>query len=237
MTFNDLISFLKGYGMQGTGLAIICFILWSLLKTDWFSKKITKLWDKILGKKTNNHEVNISHIVNHNMFSYIDFWIYSKVPTIRFSSEYRTIIFRKYLTILLMKYRDNMHQYISSNVYEKMDEAELWKSILSLLNNIVYDYEKEMENMGIPKIIIERMKERNNETITLIIDLTEAVCSSEFYNSDNNLLKIFSIQNILLSVLQNTITNSILVCNAINGELKGQYVIVDGKKIIEKDEH
>ena len=136
-----------------------------------------------------------------------------------------------------MKYRDNMHQYISSNVYEKMDEAELWKSILSLLNNIVYDYEKEMENMGIPKIIIEKMKERNNETITLIIDLTEAVCSSEFYNSENNLLKIFSIQNILLSVLQNTITNSILVCNTINGELKGQFVIVDGKKIVEKDEH
>ena len=81
------------------------------------------------------------------------------------------------------------------------------------------------------------MKERNNETITLIIDLTESICSSEFYNSESNLLKIFSIQNILLSVLQNTITNSIVVCNSINGELKGQFVIVDGKKVIEKDEH
>ena len=144
MTLNDLFSFLKAYGMEGTGLAIVLFILWSLLKTEWFSKKTAKLWDKILGKKSNTHEINVSHIVNHNMFSYIDFWIYSKVPTIRFSSEYRTVIFRKYLTILLMKYRDDMYQYISSGVYEKMDEAELWKSILSLLNNIVYDYEKEM---------------------------------------------------------------------------------------------
>jgi hypothetical protein len=99
----------------------------------------------------------------------------------------------------------------------------------------VYDYEKEMETMGIPKMIIGKMKERNNETITLIIDLTEGVCSSEFYDSDKNLLKIYSIQNILLSVLQNTITNSEIVCNSINGGLKGQFVVVDGKKIVEKE--
>jgi hypothetical protein len=234
MSINDLIAFLKAYGMQGSVLIIISILLWSFLKTDWISKQATNLMNKLFSKNPAN-SINMSHIINHNMFNYIDFWIYSKVPTIKFSTEYRTVIFRKYLTVLLMKYRDNMQKYIASNVYEEMDEAELWKSILTLLNNIVYDYEKEMETMGIPKMIIEKMKERNNETITLIIDLTEGVCSSEFYDSDKNLLKIYSIQNILLSVLQNTITNSEIVCNSINGGLKGQFVIVDGKKIVEKE--
>jgi hypothetical protein len=234
MSINDLIAFLKLYGIQGSGLVIISILLWSFLKTDWISKQTTNLLNKLFSKNPAN-SINMSHIINHNMFNYIDFWIYSKVPTIKFSTEYRTIIFRKYLTVLLMKYRDNMQKYIASNVYEEMDEAELWKSILTLLNNIVYDYEKEMETMGIPKMIIEKMKERNNETITLIIDLTEGVCSSEFYDSDKNLLKIYSIQNILLSVLQNTITNSEIVCNSINGGLKGQFVVVDGKKIVEKE--
>lgn len=234
MSINDLITFLKLYGMQGSVLVIISILLWSFLKTDWISKQATNLLNKLVFKNPAN-SINMSHIINHNMFNYIDFWIYSKVPTIKFSTEYRTIIFRKYLTVLLMKYRDNMQKYIASNVYEEMDEAELWKSILTLLNNIVYDYEKEMETMGIPKMIIEKMKERNNETITLIIDLTEGVCSSEFYDSDKNLLKIYSIQNILLSVLQNTITNSEIVCNSINGGLKGQFVVVDGKKIVEKE--
>ena len=232
MTLNDLFSFLKLYGFQGTGLFILLFIIWNIMRTKWFGNQVTRFIDRIMGRK---QEMNLSHIINHNMFNYIDFWIYSKVPTIKFSTEYRTIVFRKYLTILLMKYRDNTQQYISSKVYENMDEAELWKSILALINDIVYEYEKEMENMGIPKIIIEKMKERNNETITLIIDLTEGVCSTEFYSSKNNLLKIYSILNIFLSVLQNIITNSILVCNSINGGLKGQFVIVDGKKIIEKD--
>lgn len=234
MSLTDLITFLKAYGLQSSGLIIISILLWSFLKTDWISKKVTDLFNILFSKNPAN-SINMSHIINHNMFNYIDFWIYSKVPTIKFSTEYRTVIFRKYLTVLLMKYRDNMQKYIASSVYEEMDEAELWKSILTLLNNIVYDYEKEMETMGIPKMIIEKMKERNNETITLIIDLTEGVCSSEFYDSDKNLLKIYSIQNILLSVLQNTITNSEIVCNSINGGLKGQFVIVDGKKIVEKE--
>jgi len=234
MTLTDLITFLKAYGAQGSVLIIISFILWAFLKTDWISKKITKLFDNIFNKTPSN-PINMSHIMNHNMFNYIDFWIYSKVPTIIFSTEYRTIIFRKYLTVLLMKYRDDMQKYIASRSYEHMDESELWKSILSLLNTIVYDYEREMETMGIPKMVIEKMKSKNNETITLIIDLTESVCSSEFYNSENNLLKIYTIQNILLSVLQNTITNSEIICNSINGGLKGQFVIVDGKKIVEKE--
>ena len=236
MTANDLIGLLKAYGFQGSGLLIILFVIWAFLRTDWVSNKITKIFNGIIGNKKDSSIINESNIVNHNMFNYIDHWLLQQIPTIRFSTEYRTIVFRKYLTILLMKYRDSMKAYINSKVYEKMDDSELWKSILTLLNTIVYDYEREMESMGIPKIIIEKMKERNNETITLIIDLTEGVCSGEFYDSENNLLKIYSIQNILLSVLQNIISNSIAVCDSINGGLKGQYVIVDGKKIIEKDE-
>jgi len=236
MTVNELIAFLKAYGFQGSWLMISMFILWGILKSEWVSKKIGQLFDYIMGRKKKSDDgINISHITNHNMFNYIDHWIYTKVPTIKFSSDYRTIVFRKYLTILLMKYRDNTRNYIISNVYEEMDESELWKSILSFLTTIVNDYEDEMETMGIPKIIIEKMKEKNIETINLIVDLTESVCSCEFYDSDNNLLKIYSIQNILMAVLQNVIANSIIVCNSINGALKGSFVIIDGKKIIEKE--
>jgi hypothetical protein len=235
MTPNELIAFLKSYGFQGSGLVVMMFVLWGILKSDWVSKKIGQLFDYIMGKKKIEDGINISHITNHNMFNYIDHWVHTKVPTIKFSSDYRTIVFRKYLTILLMKYRDNTRNYIISKVYEEMDESELWKSILSFLTNIVNDYESEMETMGIPKVIIEKMKEKNVETINLIIDLTESVCSCEFYDSDKNLLKIYSIQNILMAVLQNVISNSIAVCNSINGSLKGNFVVVGGKKIIEKE--
>ena len=102
-----------------------------------------------------------------------------------------------------------------------MDDAQIWKSILNTINTIVYDYEREMLDSGIPKVIIDKMKIKNNDNITLTIDLIEGVCSSQFYESENNYLKVYSILNILLSVLENTIMHSESVCNSINGQLKG----------------
>ena len=61
----------------------------------------------------------------------------------------------------------------------------------------------------------------------------EGICNSTFYNSENNLLKVYSILNIILSVLENTISHSQATCNSINGQLKG-LIFVDGGRIIEE---
>jgi hypothetical protein len=102
-----------------------------------------------------------------------------------------------------------------------MDDAKLSTNLLNLINLIVYDYEKECDEVGIPRIVIDKMKLKNNDTITLTLDLIEGVCSSQFYSSEKNLLKVYSILNIMLSVLENTVSNSEPVCNSINGALKG----------------
>ena len=102
-----------------------------------------------------------------------------------------------------------------------MDDSELWTSFLSLINDIVYDYEREMMDAGLPQVIINKVKAKNNDTISLTIDLIEGICNSQFYSSENNLLKVYSVLNIMLSILENTIQNSEHVCNSINGELKG----------------
>jgi nitrogen fixation protein len=142
--------------------------------------------------------------------------MYSKVPTFQFSTSYRTIVFRKYLTIFLKQNKDILKVYVNKKDFEKMESSELWASLLSLINDIIYNYEKEMEKAGIPKVIIEKMKVKNNDTISLTIDLIEGICNSEFYQSDKNLLKIYSILNIMLSILENTISNSDSICNGIN---------------------
>jgi hypothetical protein len=104
---------------------------------------------------------------------------------------------------------------------------------LDLINKIVYDYEKECEEMGVPKIIIMKMKAKNNDTITLTIDLIESISNSQFYESDKNFLKMYSILNIILSVLENLISSSENVCNSINGQLKGLSITDGNKKITE----
>lgn len=242
MEISDVTKVFDEYGWMGGTFILGLFLIIMLAKSKWFldiwSKVSDKFVERFMKNKTKDLHANVKNITysdisNHDIFNYIDFWTYSKVPTFHFSTDYRTAVFRKYLTIYLRSYKRNLSSFVNDTKYQQMDSAEIWKSILNLINTVVYDYEKEMLELGIPSIIIEKMKTKNNDTITLTIDLIEGICSSQFYDSDNNLLKMYSILNILLSVLENTISNSENVCNSINGQLKGLQFIDNGKTITE----
>ena len=230
MELKDISSIIDKYGIKGAFFLVIIFLLIGTLKSKWITELLSKLSDKFVErfmksktKDINSHVKMItdSDITNHDIFNYIDFWTYSKVPTFQFSTEYRTAVFRKYLTIYLKSYKRKISEFVNEKDYQTMDDAKVWKALLDLINRIVYEYEREMVEAGIPKIVIEKMKTKNNDTITLTIDLIEGICNSQFYDSENNFLKVYSILNILLSVLENTISHSEGVCNSINGALKG----------------
>ena len=130
-------------------------------------------------------------------------------------------------------YKKDLSEFVNSKDYQTMDQSELWRSLLNIINKIVYDYEKECEEAGVPKIIIMKMKAKNNDTIQLTIDLIEGITNSQFYESEKNLLKMYSILNIILSILENLISSSETVCNSINGQLKGMWIMDGNRKIIE----
>ena len=234
MEFFDIFDNIQGLGISSIVVSAITVIFWIIEKTIGLPSAVSKIFYKIVDsflkdKIKNIPEVNTikeTDVINHDIFNYIDYWTYSKVPTIQFSSEYRTIVFRRYLTIFLQKHKSNLQKWVHDKSFEEMDDSQLWTSLLSLINRNIYDYEQEMEINGIPKIIIEKMKVKNNDTISLTIDLLEGVCNSQFYSTEKNLLKVYSILNILLSVLENTISSSANICNSINGQLKG--LSIDG---------
>lgn len=235
MIFKELLDSWEKYGIVGVCIAAFFSIIYLVFKSSWFSELATKFSDKfidrIFRKKDSTPQIKTiteSDITNHDIFNYIDFWINSRVPTFQFSTDYRTIVFRKYLTIFLKNHKEDIRNYVNKKDYENMDDSQLWTSLLGLINNIIYNYEREMESTGIPKVIIDKMKVKNNDTISLTIDLIEGICNSQFYYSDKNFLKIYSILNIILSILENTIYNSNNICNSINGQLKG--MSMDGRK-------
>jgi hypothetical protein len=230
MNFSDLVTIIDKYGIKGVITSAFLFGIYTLIKSDWFATLMGKVsdWfmDKFMSNKIKNVEssvrkINVSDIENHDVFNYIDFWTYSKVPTFQFSTEYRTAVFRKYLTIFLKNYKRNIEKFVVDKSYEEMDEPQILKSFLNLINQTVYDYEREMMDVGITPVIIEKMKVKNNDNILLTIDLVEGICSSPFYDSDKNLLKVYSILNIIMSILENTVNGSEVICNSINGQLKG----------------
>jgi len=224
MTVTEITNLIQNYGVGGAFFIITSVTILTITKSKLIAETLSKHSDKIIGifsKKKTIREITDSDITNHDIFNYIDFWIHSKIPTFQFSTEYRTLVFRKYLTLYLKSYKKNIHLFIESKDYQEMDDAKLSKSFIRLINDVIYDYEREAEESGIPKIIIEKMKVKNNDTISLTLDLIEGICSSQFYSYDKNLLKVYSILNIFLSILENTITSSEEVCDSINGQIRG----------------
>ena len=217
---------MEEYGIRGILVFIILSIIGSLIKPEVIKSVFLKIF--IFFKKTDSKiDVNESNVTNHDIFNYIDFWISSKVSSMEFSTEYRSVAFRKYLRIFLTSYKDGLYGFVSSGKYKSMDQSEFWKEFLTVINTIVSDYERKSYEAGIPEAIISKMRTRNNETVKLTIDLVNNISRSDFYTSDDNYLKLYSILNILLSILENTISSSISICNSINGELKG--MSMDGK--------
>jgi hypothetical protein len=240
MDIVSIVDIFEKHGIKGALFIIFIFLMVSMFKSSWFSSLLSKISDKLIErfmksktKELNSRVITESDISNHDIFNYIDFWTYSKIPTFQFSTDYRTVVFRKYLTLYLRSYKMNLSKFVNNVEYQKMDDAKLYTSILNMLNMIVYNYEKECEEVGIPKIIIDKMKAKNVETLRLTMDLVESICNSQFYSSDKNFLKVYSILNILLSILENTISNSEGVCNSINGQLKG-LTFSDGGKIVKE---
>lgn len=234
MGLDKLIDIFSNHSIQGIIFASSAIIFWFLDQVFRAPKLFYRLFEWILKTKiktdeTDHHMKHISEsdIINHDIFNYINFWIYSKIPTLEFSSEFRTVVFRKYLTIYLKKHRENFKKFIEEQKFNDMDDTQLWNTLLSLINEIIFDYETDMLATGIPRIIIEKMKSKNNLSISLTIDLIEGICNSNFYNSEKNYLKIYSILNIYLAILENTISSSVKICDSINGQLKG--MSMDGK--------
>ncbi len=231
------------YGTKTAFLILLSFLIIILFKSKVLGEVIKNFTDKWIGKLFNKNKaidttsVKIlfkeSDLINHEIFNYIDFWLYSSIPTLKFKTEYRTVVFRKYLSVYFNQYKDSLFLFINSGEYKELDNNKLKSTLYTLFNDIVTKYENSMRQAGIPDAVISKMKTKNNETYQLLLELVNSVCDNHFYDTDKNMLKIFTILNILNATLEYTINISSEVCNNINGELSGKQF--DG--VIEPNKH
>lgn len=230
-TITDLID---KYGIRSAIFIVISFALYTIFKNKYVVELVKKLFDKLISKSIKSESVETStsgdskilfkdsDIINHEIFSYIDFWLYSSLPTLKFKTEYRTAIFNRYLTIYFKQYRESLFVFVNDGKYKDLDNATLKSTLHSLFNNIVFEYENKMRIAQIPEVVISKMKSKNNETNNLLLELTNSVCDNHFYDTEKNMLKIFTILNILNATLEYIINIAEEVCNNINGELSGK---------------
>lgn len=172
------------------------------------------------------YAIKETDIINHDLFNYVDFWIYNQIPSMILNTQYRTAVFRKYLHIYFKTYKDHIIDYIRRGDYKKMNSTELRRSLINMITDIIRHMEIEMKEVGIPDVIILKMKNILNDRINLTIDLINSICDSSFYDGEENYLKMYSFLNIVHPILDNTLFNIAPICNSLNGELAG--LTIDG---------
>lgn len=220
-TLEFITNLVTEHGLLTGIIVSVVFVTVMVIKTISTKDTLSFIKGIFSSKKTTPVKVRESDIINHEIFNLIDFWVYSKIPTLNLRTEFRNVVFRKYLHIYFRSYKDILHVYVNAAEYKKLDNSELRKDLLKLITDIVFDYESEMMKDGLPPVIIGKMKEKNNEAIKLTIELINSICDSDFYNSERNLLKMYSFLNIVLSILENTLSHCEEVSQNINGELRG----------------
>lgn len=239
MSIEDIIKVTTHFEDKGIGFMVLIMILILLTKSkifkDLLNKVLTFFVDKLIMKKESNIEIKLSEsdLIHHDMFSYIEYWTQSNINKIAFSTEFRTMVFRRYLKIYLNTYSKEIKHYLNEKSYKNMGDAELRNSIQSLLTNIEVKYESTMVEAGIPIVVIEKMRISNSTTSMMLFNMTENICDSLHYKSENNYLKVYSIMNTIQGILDAVITQSEKTCNLINGELSGKSYIENGKKYVE----
>lgn len=223
---NDVANFLKTPSIEIT-LAFVSALLLALFKSKTIISWLSNGWDflfKMNKNKGNNDttkSITMEDINHHDIFTYIDYWIYSNIPSMSFSTDFRTVVFKKYLTIYLTSFKEELKKFIETNEYKTMSPPHLKQHLLRLLTDITSKYEGTMRINKLPETVLDKMRYRNNNSLVLTMSLVTSICDSHAYESENNLLKVYTFLNIVNSVLESTIMSSEEVCDSINGELRG----------------
>lgn len=229
MLINDISNFIFLFKkpsieiMIAFSTAVILALFKSKVIISWFSK----MWDNFLNKNSDKSDklvgasIKNEDIIHHEIFSYIDYWVYSNIPSMTFTTEFRTVVFKKYLTLYLTSFKDELKRFIETDDYKMMTQPQLKQRLLRLLTDITSKYETNMRLAKLPEVVLDKMRYRNNNSLILTMTLVTSICDSHAYDSENNALKVYTFLNIVNSVLESTINSSEEVCDSINGELRG----------------
>ena len=213
-------NFIENFSWEVLTTTVVGLLI-ALFKNNEKAAKVLNWIKKNVSIKNSEPKITESQVINHQLFNYINFWLHNKIPTLSFRTEYRNIVFRKYLKIFYSSHYKILKDYVKSEKYKGVDIPTIEKQMVRIVTDITVDYEKTMLSEGIPDVIVSKMKIVLKRDLELLINLIQKISVSPVYDGDDNLLRVYSFLNVVNSILESTITNIIEVCDSINGELAG----------------
>jgi hypothetical protein len=229
MDINTIIDLIKLGNWKQALLIGLIFAAFTLSKSKWFLALLAKLTDGLLDILMKSRVGNVpvgqvlssSALVHNTLFSSVDYWVSSVVPSMEFSTSYRNIVFKKYLTLYLTSYKEVISDFVYTEGYVNMDSDEFEQSLRGLINKVVVESDKKMSSAKIPDVVVNKMKAENEKILSLTLDFVGAVSRSKNQVDEKNIAKMQTFLTLINYLLQTIVDGSVGVCNSINGQLSG----------------
>ncbi len=183
------------------------------LKERWTKKRELKKLDF-----SKNFFITKKTIKNHSIFEMLNYWINIRIPKAKFGkNKYhnnwaKILLKSKYNSALI-----NIKKTINHKNIDTLNDDILWTHFLSMINDIIQEYEEKSLKKGVPELFIEKFMIWHSKTREIIVKNTELICKSKYYH--NNFEKIYAILNLLLTSYDVTLMDSEQTIYHLNGEL------------------
>ena len=183
------------------------------LKGRWTKKRELKKLDF-----SKNSFITKKTIKNHSIFEMLNYWINIRIPKAKFGkNKYhnnwaKILLKSKYNSALI-----NIKKTINHKNIDTLNDDILWTHFLSMINDIIQEYEEESLKKGVPELFIDKFMIWHSKTRDIIVKNTELICKSKYYH--NNFEKIYAILNLLLTSYDVTLMDSEQTIYHLNGDL------------------
>ncbi len=183
------------------------------LKERWTKKRELKKLDF-----SKNFFITKKTIKNHSIFEMLNYWINIRIPKAKFGkNKYhnnwaKILLKSKYNSALI-----NIKKTINHKNIDTLNDDILWTHFLSMINDIIQEYEEKSLKKGVPELFIDKFMIWHSKTREIIVKNTELICKSKYYH--NNFEKIYAILNLLLTSYDVTLMDSEQTIYHLNGEL------------------
>lgn len=218
---SEGLQVLEAYGWGALAFAVTAYILFMYLK------RMLKVWNQRDATNVHdNRELIQAQLLNHQIFTNIEYKINNEIPTLKFSASaypVRQKLFRKLLELKLLSVQSLMYKIVQADNYEKMTPSEWSIFIQSEIRKSDGALEESALHNGIPPIVIsEYMMWQSNSNKALVAYVNDLAMSTLYPTNEvrsNTLLYLLNLQIItMIGDAERTLVS-------LNGDLSGMYYI------------
>lgn len=161
-------------------------------------------------------------LAKHSLFSTIDFLMVAVIPRLPVRELGRQLIFRDFLEIKIRCVKAGFQTWMMQHLDEivEMDQDKLRNDLMTVITDIVRNYESEATRVQIPQIAIARFREWHSPRMDLLQREVDMVMTSDWIST--NVERIGYLFTVIEQIIRGTLLDAEGTLHALNGELTGQ---------------